>query len=88
MRRVVFAGFWSANSRSLRDGFGDNIDNRFGDRLAVLSTGRAADNAGDTNPGWQPFQTGQEMGTQSVLPTDWFAANGNDVPNAPDCQAK
>ena len=79
------SGVPSANSRSLRDGFGNNIDNRFGDRLAVLSTGRAADNAGDTNPGWQPFQTGQAMGTQSVLPTDWYVLNGNDVPNAPGC---
>lgn len=78
-------GVPSSNSRSVRDGFGNIITNRFGSRMVVLSTGRAADNAGDTNPGWQPFQTGQSMGTTSTLPADWIAANGGVVPNAPGC---
>jgi hypothetical protein len=79
------AGVPSSNSRSVRDGFGNTITNRFGDRMVVLSTGRAADNAGDTNPGWLPFQTGQSMNTQSSLPADWLGFNGGAVPNAPDC---
>ncbi len=83
--RANSAGAPAAASRSLRDGFGDNIDNRFGDRLAVLSTGRAADNAGDVNPGWADFQTGQDMNTNSAFPVDWYAANGFALPNAPGC---
>jgi hypothetical protein len=79
------AGNPAAQSRSLRDGFGNNVMNRFGERLAVLSTGRAADNAGDVNPGFASFQVGQSMGTSSTFPADWYAANGNAVPNAPGC---
>ena len=79
------AGAPASASRSLRDGFGDNIGNRFGDRLAVMSTGRAADNAGDVNPGWADFQTGQDMNTSSAFPVDWYAANGFNLPNAPGC---
>lgn len=79
------AGNPASQSRSLRDGFGNNVDNRFGDRLAVLSTGRAADNAGDVNPGFAAFQAGQSMGTSSGFPADWYAANGSSLPNAPGC---
>ena len=79
------AGLPATQSRSLRDGFGDNVENRFGDRLAVLSTGRAADDAGDVNPGFASFQLGQDMGSASGFPADWYAANGNSLPNAPGC---
>lgn len=73
------------NSRSLRDGFGDNVTTQFGDRLVVLSTGHAADNAGDTNPGFQAYQNGVDLGETSAVPTDWFTANGSNLPNAPGC---
>jgi hypothetical protein len=79
------AGNPAAQSRSLRDGFGTNVTNRLGDRLAVLSTGRAADNAGDVNPGFASFQLGQSMGTSSGFPADWYLANGSSLPNAPGC---
>ncbi len=78
-------GLPATQSRSLRDGFGSVIDNRFGDRLVVLSTGRAADDDGDVNPGFAPFQVGQSMGTSSGFPADWYQANGNSLPNAPGC---
>lgn len=78
-------GVPATQSRSLRDGFGENITNRFGDRLAVLSTGRAADDFDDVNPGFLPFQLGEDMGTSSGFPADWLAANGNSLPNAPGC---
>jgi hypothetical protein len=83
--RADGAGAPATQSRSLRDGFGANIDNRFGDRLAVLSTGRAADDFDDVNPGHLPFQLGEDMGTSSAFPADWYAANGNSLPNAPGC---
>ncbi len=73
------------NARSLRDGFGNSIGTQFGERLVVLSTGNAADNAGDTNPSFLPFQRGTELGEQSDMPADWLAANGGNIPNAPGC---
>lgn len=73
------------NSRSLRDGFGDNVTTRFGERLVVLSTGHAADDAGDTMPGFAPYQGGVDLGESSAVPAGWFAANGNSLPNAPGC---
>ncbi|MBC8071487.1 MAG: choice-of-anchor L domain-containing protein [Deltaproteobacteria bacterium] len=85
LARADGVGAPAPESRSLRDGFGDNIDNRFGDRMVVLSTGRAADDAGDVNPGFDDFQSGQIMGTDSPFPIDWYAANGFSLPNAPGC---
>ncbi len=67
-------------SRSIRDGFGTNITNRFGQRLAVLSTGHAADNAGDTNPNFAQYQDGVNTGTSSPFPPDYTS-----LPNAPGC---
>ncbi len=78
-------GVPAAMSRSIRDGFGNAITNRSGGRLAVLSTGRAADHADDANPAYAAFQLGQSMGTTSAYPTDWYTANGSDLPNAPGC---
>lgn len=80
------AGAPATRSRSIRPGFGTNIVPEFGQRLAVLSSGRAAD-ANDTNPSFASFQDGQSMGTSSAFPADWYAANGNSLPNAPGCPA-
>ncbi|MBX7077553.1 MAG: choice-of-anchor L domain-containing protein [Nannocystaceae bacterium] len=80
-------GLPASMSRAIRDGFGNAIANRLGDRLAVLSTGRAADNADDANPAYAAFQLGQAMGTSSGYPNDWYTANGSSLPNAPGCPA-
>ena len=76
----------SANSRSIRNGFGQFITPQAGQRLAVLSTGHAADSA-DTNPGFAQPQPGIDTGTSSFVPTNWLVANGNTIPNAPGCPA-
>jgi hypothetical protein len=70
--------------RSLRDGFGTAISPKLGARLAVLSTGNAADKT-DTNPAYAAFQGGVDTGTSSSVPSDWLSANGNNFPNAPGC---
>jgi hypothetical protein len=51
--------------RSLRADFGNLIDPEAGERLAVLSSGHAAD-ATDTNPSYAPFQGGQDLGPEDV----------------------
>lgn len=78
------AGNPHASSRSIRPQFGGNNPPEQGDRLIVLSTGHAAA-SGQTNPGFAAFQNGQEMGTSSPFPADWYTANGNSLPNAPGC---
>jgi hypothetical protein len=70
--------------RSLRGDFGDVIDPESGARMAVLSSGHAAD-ATDTNPGYAPFQGGQDLGTNSDAPADWLMANGDAFPNPAGC---
>lgn len=77
------SGSPATQSRSIRPDFGAT-NSRFGDSLVVLSTGHAAD-ANDTNPSFAPFQGGEDMGTQSGIPADWYSANGNNIPNAPGC---
>ncbi|MFO0567107.1 MAG: MopE-related protein, partial [Polyangiaceae bacterium] len=81
------AGTPSANARSIRPGFGNNVLPKLGQRLAVLSTGRAAAQAAPNNasPAWAAFQGGQNNGTSSAVPADWLAANGGNFPNAPGC---
>ena len=71
-------------ARSIRTGFGSVVTPKGGSSFAVLSTGTAAD-ATDTNPSYQAFQGGTDMGKTSSLPADWLAANGNKLPNAPGC---
>ena len=78
------AGAPNANSRSVRPGFGSNISPSLGQRLAVMSTGHAAD-SNDSNPGFAQYQDGQSMGTSSTFPADWYSLNGNQLPNAPGC---
>lgn len=74
----------NANSRSVRNGFGSNISNQLGSRLAVISSGHAAD-SNDSNPNFAQYQDGQQLGTSSAFPADWFSANNNQLPNAPGC---
>ncbi len=73
-----------AVQRSLRADFGDIIDPEAGDRMAVLSSGHAADIT-DANPGYFPFQPGANLGTQSDAPADWLMANGDAFPNPAGC---
>lgn len=70
--------------RSLRADFGNIIDPEAGARMAVLSTGHAAD-ATDTNPNYAPFQPGINLGITSDAPADWLAANGGEFPNPAGC---
>ena len=73
----------NSDSRAIRNGFGAT-PGRAGNSLTVLSTGYAADND-DTNPSFFAFEAGEDMGTSSGVPSDWYAANGNNIPNAPGC---
>lgn len=76
----------TADSRSIRAGFGTVIVPSQGSSLAVFSSGRAAD-SNDANPAPVAFQDGLDTGTTSGFPADWYAANGNTLPNAPGCPA-
>jgi len=74
----------SIAARSIRDGFGSVIKPEANNRLAILSTGNAAD-PGDINPGHAPFQGGIDLNTDAGVPADWLAANGNNFPNVVGC---
>ncbi len=82
--RANGSGNPSSNARSIRNGFGNNIPPEYGQRLAVLSSGHAAD-TNDNNPNYSPFEIGTSLGTNSPAPADWLAANGGQFPNAPGC---
>lgn len=74
-----------ADQASVRGDFGAN--NPTGnDALVVLSSGVAADLT-DQNPAFSQFEGGQNWGSDSPPPADWYAANGNAFPNAPGCPA-
>jgi hypothetical protein len=73
-------------AHAIRPHFGATMP-RGGSQLALLSTGAAA-GRGDTNPSYQDFQNTPSLagnGTASDFPPDFFAANGNKLPNAPGC---
>ena len=74
----------SISARSIRDGFGSVIKPEANVRLAILSTGTAAD-PGDINPGHAAFQGGIDLDTDAGVPADWLAANGNNFPNVAGC---
>ncbi len=74
----------SIAARSIRDGFGSVIKPEANMRLAILSTGTAAD-PGDINPGHAPFQGGIDLDTDASVPADWLAANANNFPNVAGC---
>ncbi len=78
------AGVPATNSRAIRPGFGNVIVPELGSSIAVLSSGNAAD-SNDVNPPFAAFQNGTSTGTSSAFPADWFAANGNALPNVPGC---
>jgi hypothetical protein len=81
------AGSPNANSRSIRSGFGTNVSPKKGSKLAVISSGYAAAKSApnNTNPSYQTFQIGADMGTSSAVPADWLQANGGKIPSAPGC---
>ena len=80
------AGTPSAVGHSIRPIFGTSNTTRFGNAMTVFSTGTAAA-PGNTNPSHVAFQTGDSLGSTSVLPADWLAANGGTEPSAPGCPA-
>jgi len=77
----------AGNAQAIRNHFGMGVMPRGGLNMALLSTGAAA-GRGDTNPAYQDFQNTPSFNgnnTQSAFPTDFLAANGNSLPNAPGC---
>ncbi len=73
-----------ASGSAIRSNFGFNVAPKKGQRLAVLSTGNAAD-TNDMNPPFVPFQPGLDTGQDSDPPADWLAANGGAFPASPGC---
>ncbi len=71
---------------SIRQTFGQTLPQK-AMSLAVLATGHAAA-TGQSSPAFAPFQSGSSMMTQSVIPADWLAANGGQVPSLPGCPAQ
>lgn len=66
----------SAKSSSLLNALGNVIKPPFGSAMAALSTGEAVN----------PFPgSHKSMSGASSAPADWYAANGNKLPNAPGC---
>jgi hypothetical protein len=88
----------AAVSHAIRPGFGAKIVPKMGNQLAILSTGAAAAE-GNQSPAYVSFQAPvtqscllagncpDDTGTASPLPSDWLAANGGKLPNAPGCPA-
>ena len=80
-------GVPAAIAQSIRSHFGTGVMPKGGANMALFSTGAAA-GKGDTNPAYQDFQnTPTFLGNnkQSGFPADFYAANGNKLPNAPGC---
>lgn len=78
------SGTPAAASHSIRTSFGTGLLPQQGSAFTLLSSGNAAA-PGQTNPPHVDFTISQEHGTSSPFPADWFAANGNDLPNAAGC---
>ncbi|HEY1553671.1 MAG TPA: putative metal-binding motif-containing protein [Kofleriaceae bacterium] len=70
---------------SIRPHYGTGTTPKAGSSLIELSTGNAAATA-DTNPGPDQDEDG-EFFASSDFPSDWYAANGSTLPNAPGCPA-
>jgi len=77
------SGTPNANQRSIRPSFGGTTV-KGGSSFAVLSTGHAAAMS-QANPSYAAFQGGSVIGASSTMPSDWLAANNNNLPNAPGC---
>jgi len=73
-----------ASGTAIRGGFGPNVVPKKYQRLALLSTGNAAD-ANDVSPPFVAFQPGLDTGLDSEAPADWLAANGGAFPASPGC---
>ncbi len=73
-----------ASGAAIRGDFGSNVAPKKNQRLAVLSTGNAAD-VNDINPPFVPFQLGLDTALDSEAPADWLAANGGKFPTVPGC---
>jgi hypothetical protein len=72
---------------SIRPRFGTGTMPQGGISLAIISSGGAAAK-GDTNPGYHDFVSYAHAGTNtSPYPQDFYAANGNMIPNSPGCPA-
>lgn len=77
------SGAPDANQKSIRPVFG-GTQVQGGSSFVVLSTGNAAA-VGQTSPGYAAPQGGRAIGSTSAMPSDWVAANQNNLPNAPGC---
>ena len=80
-------GVPATKAHAVRPRFGTGVTPRAnGAAMVVLSTGAAA-GVGDSNPTFQDFEDVAEPGNNksSAFPQDFFAANGNKLPNAPGC---
>ena len=75
----------NALSRAIRPHYGTGTTPKAGANMVLISTGNAA-GTGDTNPGPDSGESGV-MNTSSPFPADFYAANGNKLPNAPGCPA-
>lgn len=62
--------------------FGNILAPSQGERMVVLSSGHAAD---ANDPAFNSFQPGANLGTSSLPPADWLAANGGTFPNPGGC---
>lgn len=70
---------------AVRPKFGNGVLPQGGVNLAIISTGGAAAPT-DTNPGFHPFESyTHRTPNESGFPQDFFAANNNQLPNAPGC---
>ncbi|MBA3391550.1 MAG: choice-of-anchor L domain-containing protein [Deltaproteobacteria bacterium] len=70
---------------SIRPKFGAGALPQGGVSLAIISSGGAAAK-GDVLPGYHDWVSYTHTGTnKSAYPADFYAANGNTIPNAPGC---
>ena len=78
-------GVPDTEAHAVRPKFGPGLLPQGGVNLAIISSGGAAAKA-DTMPGYHNFVSYTHTGTgTSPFPADFFAANGNKLPNAPGC---
>jgi hypothetical protein len=73
-------------SRAIRPDFGGLIKPQKASRMAVLSSGHAADQS-DQAPAFMAFEKGVDTGKTSPPPQDWYQKNGGKFPNPPGCNA-
>jgi hypothetical protein len=76
------SGAPAAVSRAILGAFGTNNLPAAGAAMVVLSTGSAAATG---QPGFVPFEPGEDTGTSSAAPSDWLAANGGVFPVLANC---